>query len=85
MHTLLNKNVKNPQLKHLYKGSYMFRSIWIYTGYTHSLNHTTDSILTLYFNVKTIFKKNNFSKDQHELPEDGPYGPKHVGAFIQMF
>jgi hypothetical protein len=39
----------------------------------------------LYFNVKTIFKKSNFSKDQHELPEDGPYGPKHVGAFIQIF
>jgi hypothetical protein len=22
----------------------------------------------------------NFSKDHHKLPEDGPDGPKHVGA-----
>jgi hypothetical protein len=35
--------------------------------------------------LKKNFKKSNFSKDQHELPEDGPYGPKHVGAIIQMF
>jgi hypothetical protein len=26
-----------------------------------------------------------FSKDQRELPEDGPYGLKHVGASIQIF
>jgi hypothetical protein len=30
-------------------------------------------------------KKSNFSKDQHELPEDGPCGLKQVGAFIQVF
>jgi hypothetical protein len=30
-------------------------------------------------------QKSNFSKDHHELPEDGPYGLKHVGAIIQMF
>jgi hypothetical protein len=24
--------------------------------------------------------KCNFSKDQHSLPEDGPDGPKHLGA-----
>jgi hypothetical protein len=53
--------------------------------HTHSLNHNIDNILTLYFNVKKKFKKSNFSKDQRELPEDGPCGPKHVGAFIQMF
>jgi hypothetical protein len=27
-----------------------------------------------------ILQKRNFSKDQHWLPEDGPDGPKHVGA-----
>jgi hypothetical protein len=30
-------------------------------------------------------KKCNFSKDQRGLPEDGPFGLKHVGASIQMF
>jgi hypothetical protein len=30
-------------------------------------------------------QKSNFTKDQHELPEDGPYGLKHVGANIKMF
>jgi hypothetical protein len=27
-----------------------------------------------------ILQKCNFSKDQRRLPEDGPDGPKHVGA-----
>jgi hypothetical protein len=27
-----------------------------------------------------ILQKYNFSKDQRWLPEDGPDGPKHVGA-----
>jgi hypothetical protein len=49
-----------------------------------SLNHDTENLLTLHFNGK-ISKKSNFSKDQHELPEDGPYRLKHVGANIQMF
>jgi hypothetical protein len=77
------------------KYSVKILSVWLFrlcgvrltphsTGYTHSLNHNTDNILTLYFNVKN-FKKSNFGKDQHELPEDDPYGPKHAGAFIQKF
>jgi hypothetical protein len=33
----------------------------------------------------SIISKLHFSRDQHELPEDGPYGLKHVGASIQMF
>jgi hypothetical protein len=49
------------------------------TGYTHSLNHNTENLLTLHFNGKNL-KKNNFSKDQRGLPEDGPYGLEHVGA-----
>jgi hypothetical protein len=54
------------------------------TGYTHSPNHDAENLLMLYFNGKNL-KKSNFSKDQRELPEDGPYGLKHVGASIQMF
>jgi hypothetical protein len=30
-------------------------------------------------------EKCNFSKDRRGLPEDGPYGLKHVVASIQMF
>jgi hypothetical protein len=75
----------------------MFQSIWTIfreltlvrltphsTGYTHSLHHGTEYLLTLHFNGK-ILKKCNFSKDQRELPEDGPYVRKHVGASVQMF
>jgi hypothetical protein len=32
-----------------------------------------------------ILRKSNFSKDQRKLPEDGPEGPKHVGANIEIF
>jgi hypothetical protein len=31
------------------------------------------------------FKKCNFSKAQRKLPDDGPEGPKHVGANIEIF
>jgi hypothetical protein len=27
-----------------------------------------------------MLQNRNFSKDHHKLPEDGPNGPKHVGA-----
>jgi len=27
----------------------------------------------------------NFSKVQHRLPDDGPNGPKHVGAIMRYF
>jgi len=27
----------------------------------------------------------SFSKAQHKLPEDGPIGPKHVGAHTEIF
>jgi hypothetical protein len=30
----------------------------------------------------TILQKGNFRKDHHKLPEDGPNGPKHVGANV---
>jgi hypothetical protein len=32
-----------------------------------------------------VFQAVVFSKDHHRLPEDGPDGPKHVGANAQMF
>ena len=37
-------------------------------------------------NTHTVNKQNcNFSKAQHRLPEDGPGGPKHVGANMRYF
>jgi len=27
----------------------------------------------------------NFSKVRHRLPDDGPNGPKHVGAIMRYF
>jgi hypothetical protein len=53
------------------------------TGYTHSLNHNTENLLTLHFNGKNLKKQQ--SKEQRGLPEDGPYGLKHLGASMQMF
>ena len=32
-----------------------------------------------------ILQKCNFSQAQYKLPEDGPGGPKHVGANILYF
>jgi hypothetical protein len=63
---------------------YLFLHAEQSTGYTHSLNHNTENLLTLHFNGKNL-KKCNFSKDQRGLSEDGPYGLKYVGASIQMF
>ena len=30
-------------------------------------------------------KNCNFSKVRHRLPDDGPNGPKHVGAIMRYF
>ena len=36
--------------------------------------------------INSTKKKNlSFSKAQHKLPVDGPSGPKHVGANIEIF
>jgi len=38
----------------------------------------------MYFNL-SIPQYCSFSKAQHMLPEDGPIGPKHVGANKVIF
>jgi len=40
--------------------------------------------MTMYF-YWLILQKCNFSQAQYKLPEDGPGGPKHVGANIRHF
>jgi hypothetical protein len=39
---------------------------------------------TMYF-YRSVPQYCSFSKAQHTLPEDGPIGPKHVGANIEIF
>jgi hypothetical protein len=46
--------------------------------------HNTATLITMYF-YWLILQKNNFSKVQRKLPEDGPDGPKHVGTNIEIF
>ena len=35
--------------------------------------------------LSAVFLLINFSKAQRKLPEDGPDGPKHVGANVRIF
>jgi len=46
--------------------------------------HNTAKLITMYFNW-LILQKCNFSQAHCKLPEDGPGGPKHVGANIRYF
>ena len=40
--------------------------------------------IKLYNDVLLLFPQNcNFSKVRHGLPDDGPGGPKHVGAIMR--
>jgi hypothetical protein len=51
---------------------------------TQYTNHNTAKPITMYF-YWLILQKCNFSLAQSKLPEDGPRGPKHVGANIKYF
>jgi hypothetical protein len=58
------------------------------TQYTHpSLKHMLQQHSITYNDVFywLILQKSNFSKVQRKLPEDGPYGSKHVVANIEIF
>ena len=46
--------------------------------------HNAAYHITMYF-YWSIPQHCSFSKAQHKLPEDGPIGPKHVGANIMIF
>jgi hypothetical protein len=46
--------------------------------------HSTAYHVTMYF-YWLIPQYCSFSKDQHKIPEDGPIGPKHVRANIEIF
>ena len=46
--------------------------------------HNTANHITMYF-YRSIPQYCSFSKAQHTLPEDGPIGPKHVGANKEIF
>jgi hypothetical protein len=58
------------------------------TQYTHhSLKHMLPQHCDTYNDAFywLILQKGNFSKAQRKLPKDGPEGPKHVGANIEIF
>jgi hypothetical protein len=79
----------------------MFRSDWtilrepipnlakviILWNYSVKLHETNRHIAAIWFmNFYGIIPQNfNFSKVRHRLPEDGPVGPKHVGANMRYF
>jgi len=46
--------------------------------------HNAAYHITMYFHW-SIPQYGSFSKAQHTLPEDGPIGPKHVGANKDIF
>jgi len=46
--------------------------------------HNTALLITMYL-YWLFLQKCNFSQAQCKLPEDGPNGPKHVGANIRYF
>ena len=48
----------------------------------HGQNHF--KFITMYF-YWLLLQKCNFSQAQYKLPEDGPGGPKHVGANVGYF
>ena len=58
------------------------------TQYTHhSLKYLLPQRRISYNDVFLLISSTNcsFSKAQHTLPEDGPIGPKHVGANMRYF
>jgi hypothetical protein len=58
------------------------------TQYTHhNLKHMLPQHCKTYNDVSLLsfLQKCNFSQTQRKLPEDGPSGPKHVGANIRYF
>jgi hypothetical protein len=46
-------------------------------------NRNTEKLLTMYFN-QLMPQNCNFGKAKRTFSEDGPGGPKHVGANVEM-
>jgi len=47
-------------------------------------DHNSANHIMMYF-YWSIPQYCSFSKAQHKVPEDGPIGPKHVGANVEIF
>ena len=56
----------------------------IHTTAWNTFYHNTAEHITMYF-YWLIQQNGNFSKARHRFPEDGPGGPKHVGANMRYF
>jgi hypothetical protein len=80
-------NVKIPfhQQVHLLLNTVAhFMALSTHTTIWNTCCHNTAKLITMYF-YWLILQKRNFSQAQCELPDDGPGGPKHVGANIRYF
>ena len=53
-------------------------------GVVATFYHNTANHITMYF-YWSIPQYCSFSKAQYTLPEDGPIGPKHLGAKKEIF
>jgi len=59
-------------------------STYEYTTTWNTRCHNTAKLIMMYF-YWLILQKFNFSQAQPKFPEDGPGGPRHVGANIRYF
>jgi len=55
------------------------------SNYGYTYKHTTMAFLITMYLYWLFLQKHNFSQAQCKLPEDGPNGPKHVGANVRYF
>jgi hypothetical protein len=60
----------------------VMRLCWLAAGRI-GMEHNTANHIMMYFYWS--IPQNRFSKAQHKLPDDGPSGPKHVGANVGIF
>jgi hypothetical protein len=54
--------------------------------HTHNLTHMLPQYCANYNDVILLIvstKKSNFGQAQYRLPDDGLYGPKHVGVTVK--
>ena len=69
---------------------YTYKMLKYTVKISHKLHGTqyTPQFETLFTNIAeylTTYFYCNFSKVRHRLPDDGPNGPKHVGAIMRYF
>jgi hypothetical protein len=88
MHSLLHVSVHLDHPQGAYADpclSYTFVKLsvkYIVKSFAVLWQHVFQAVVCIECILLIILQKCNLSKDQHRLPEDGPDGPKHVGANV---